>query len=157
MDARIDKLIARMEKSRAQLDAALEKLAPQQDIYPTWKVKQLMDHITGWDELVAATLQAYSRGVDPVMMMADGIDHYNSESISARKDVTLEKSRRDYQEARAKVLRLLRGLPVEIYEKEFVAPWGGQCTVEGIMKIFVSHEREHARHIEAVLRDSAGE
>jgi hypothetical protein len=157
MDDRIEKLIARMEKSRAQLDAALVKLAPQQDIYPTWKVKQLMDHITGWDELVVATLQAYSRGVDPVMMVVDGIDHYNAESISARKGVTLEKSHRDYQEARAKVLRLLRDLPVEIYEKEFTAPWGGQCTVEGIIKIFVSHEREHARHIEVALSGSAGE
>jgi hypothetical protein len=153
MDARIEKLITRMEKSRAQLNIALEKLTPKQNIYPSWKVKQLMDHITGWDELVVATLQAYVRGSNPVMMVKDGIDHYNAESVSARKDITLEQSQRDFEMSRQKVLQLLRDLPAEVYEREFPAPWGGMCTIEGIIKIFISHEREHTRHIEAMLKN----
>ena len=50
MDAKTVAAITRMEQSRAKLNAVLDKIAPQMEIYPTWKVKQVMDHIAGWDE-----------------------------------------------------------------------------------------------------------
>jgi hypothetical protein len=153
MAARIETLITRMEKSRAQLDAALEKLAPQQDIYPTWKVKQVMDHITGWDELVDRALQAYSTGLIP-NTMKESIDQYNVKSTALRKELSFEQSQQDYHVARQILLKRLRELPQEMLDREYPAPWGGTCTVKEIVKIFSAHEREHARHIEDILKAS---
>lgn len=155
MNAKNVSIITRMEQSRARLNAVLNKIAPQMEIYPTWKVKQLMDHIAGWDELVYATLIGYLHGEKPSLKVKGGIDGYNAESISARSDISLEQSRQEYDAARQKVLQALREIPPEKMSQKFPAPWGGTCTVNSIVKIFVSHELEHARHIEAVLSQAS--
>jgi hypothetical protein len=147
-------LLRKMERSRARLNAALDEIAPQVEILPAWKVKQVMDHVAGWDELVNLTLVAYSEGKAPPMMKDKGIDQYNEASVSARKELSIEQSRKAYDDARQKVLMTLRELPPEMLDKEYPAPWGGTCTILSIMKIFVSHELEHARQIEDALKKS---
>jgi hypothetical protein len=154
MDTKIELLISKMEGSRARLNAVLEKVTPQTEIYPTWKMKQVLDHIAAWDELVLSTLKAYSHGETPGLMVEKGIDQYNARSISARQELTLEKSRQAYDTARENVLQVLRGLPTEVLIQKFPAPWGGLCTVNSIVKIFISHEQEHAKQIEAILNKS---
>ncbi len=154
MDTKIELLLANMERSRVKLNAALDKVAPQTEIYPTWKVKQVMDHIAGWDELVYSSLRAYKIGKSPSKMVAEGIDRYNAESVAMRKDVPLEQSRQEYDAARGRVIQELRELPPEMLTQKFPAPWGGECTISSIVRIFVSHEQEHAKQIEEVLNDS---
>lgn len=144
----ISVLLRAMERSRSRLNAALDHAAPQMEIYTSWKSKQVMDHIAGWDELVYTTLQAYSQGKTPPSMREKGVEEYNAASVSDRKALSTEQSRQAYEEARAKVLQSLRELPPEVVDREYPAPWGGTCTIPGIMKIFVSHELEHARQIE---------
>ena len=154
MDTRIDVSILKMERSRARLNAVLERLAPQAVIYPDWKVKQVYDHIAGWDDLVVSTLRSYLHEEVPALTVKGGIDHYNAESVSKRKDLSLEQSRQAYDSAREQVLQILRELPPEMLRQKYPAPWGGMCTVNSIVKIFVSHEEEHTKQIEAILNKS---
>jgi hypothetical protein len=154
MDTKIEQMVAKMERSRAELDAALEKIAPQTEIYPTWKIKQVMDHIAGWDELVYSSLQAYKNGESPAPMVEDGIDRFNAASVTARKEVSIEQSRQEYNTARQRVIQVLRELPIEMLTQKYPAPWGGKCTISSIVRIFVSHEQEHAQQIEDVLNNS---
>ena len=151
METKIDALIAKMETSRARLNTALDKIAPQTEIYPTWKLKQLLDHITGWDELMSTSLRAYSKGETPGLVVKDGIDRYNAQSVTARKAMTLGQSRQAYDDARGDVIQIMREMPPEILTQKFPAPWGGMCTIASVVKIFVSHELEHAKHIEEIL------
>jgi hypothetical protein len=146
-----DELIAKMEHARTQLNAALEKVTPQKEIYPTWKIKQLMDHITGWDELVATAFHAHAQGGAPAKVVKHGIDQYNAESVNARKALSYEQSRQAYDASCVTVIQSLREMPFDRLEIKFQAPWGGMCTVSSVVKIFVSHEMEHARHIEESL------
>jgi hypothetical protein len=154
MDPKIDALIAKMEQSRARLNAALEKVTPQSEIYPTWKLKQVLDHITGWDELTSHTLRQYINGEIPGVVVKDGIDQYNADSVSARKELTFEQSRQAYEKARHEVLHILREIPADMLGRKFKAPWGGNCTVESVVKIFITHEMEHAKHLEEFLGES---
>ena len=147
MDTKIEALIRRMEQSRLRLNAALDKVAPQAEIYPTWKLKQLLDHLTGWDELVVEALSAFKKGESPAYKIK-GINQFNAESVARRKTMTLEQSRQAYQSARQHVLEIMRSLPAEMLVQKYDAPWGGKCTISSIVKIFVSHEEEHARQIE---------
>ena len=156
MDTKVDNLIGKMEDSRARLNAALDKVAPQTEIYPTWKLKQILDHITGWDELMLTSLRLYSHGESPGLVVKDGIDQYNAQSVTARKAITLEQSRQAYEAARADVIQTMRVMPSEMLTQKFPAPWGGMCTVTSVVKIFVSHELEHAKHIEEILMKSTG-
>ena len=78
MDPKIEDLVLKMERSRAKLNAALDRIAPYTEITPAWNVKQVMDHIAGWDELVYSSLQAYKNGASPKPMVDDGIDPFNA-------------------------------------------------------------------------------
>lgn len=150
MATKIDALIDKMVRARSVLNAALEKVTPQTEIYPSWKLKQLLDHISGWDELVLAELHAYRNGITPTQTVK-GINEFNARSVAARHALTLEQSRLAYDTTRQEVLQTLRGLPAEMLTQKYNAPWGGKCTVASIVKIFVSHEQEHAEQIEAIF------
>jgi hypothetical protein len=154
MKPKIEEMVAKMEQARAQLNNALDSVAPQSEIYPTWKVKQVMDHIAGWDELVYSSLQAYKDGVSPKPMVEDGIDPFNAASVAARKDLSVQQSRLAYDAARQRVIQLMHVLPSEMLTQKYPAPWGGLCTISSIVRIFVSHEQEHAQHIVEALADS---
>lgn len=151
MATKIDEMVSKMERSRAQLNATIDKVAPQTEIYPTWKVKQVMDHIAGWDELVYRSLLAYKNGETPAPMVDDGIDRFNARSIANRVNVPIEQSKQEYIKAREKVIQVLQELPLEMLTQKYPAPWGGKCTISSIVRIFVSHEQEHAKQIEEVL------
>jgi uncharacterized damage-inducible protein DinB len=153
MGTKIDDLITKMEQARSQLNATLEKVSPMEDIYPSWKLKQLLDHITGWDELVASAFQAHTRGETPAKMVSKGIDDYNTESVSNRRELSLERSRQAYDAAREKVFQALKEMPPEKQTQKIQAPWGGICTVASVLRIFISHEVEHTKHIESSIKD----
>lgn len=150
MESKIETLIAKMERSRGQLNAALDKITAQTEIYPSWKLKQVMDHITGWDELVISALHAYQQGDTPARSVMN-IDQYNAGSVSARRALTLEQSHQAFDATRQEVIQTLCELPAAMLSQKFNTPWGGQCTISSIVRIFVSHEQEHAKQIEEVL------
>jgi hypothetical protein len=87
-------------------------------------------------------------------MVEDGIDRFNAASVTARKEVSIEQSRQEYNTARQRVIQVLRELPIEMLTQKYPAPWGGKCTISSIVRIFVSHEQEHAQQIEDVLNNS---
>ena len=151
MTTEIDELIAQLEHARSKLNASLEKVTPQAEIYPDWKLKQLLDHITGWDELVTSALHTHSHGETPALELKQGIDQYNADSVNARKALSLEQSRQAFDSGRAEVIQALREIPAEKLIQELRAPWGGECTVTNMVKIFVSHEMQHAKHIDKTL------
>jgi uncharacterized damage-inducible protein DinB len=154
MANQIDDLVLKMENARSRLNKALDKISPQEELYPAWKIKQLLDHITGWDELVVAAFAAHARGEPPVKMEAKGIDDYNEKSVEAHSELSLENSHLAYDAARVEVFRVLREMPLEKLTQKSPAPWGGYCTVASILKILISHELEHARHVEEWLANS---
>jgi hypothetical protein len=147
----IDDLITKMENARARLNAALDKVPQNTEIYPSWKIKQLLDHITGWDVLVAAAFRAHSRGETLGRLVRDGIDPYNADSVRDRKSLSFAQSRQAYDDARADVIRAMREMPDEKLTEKFKPPWGGTCTVAAVVRIFVSHEIEHAEQVEHSL------
>ena len=151
MTTKIDDLIIKMEQARSRLNARLDKVTPQAEVYPSWKLKQLLDHITGWDELVTYAFRAHSRGEISARMLPPGVNEFNAESVKERSELSLESSRQAYNAARLNVFQALREIPSEKLTQKIHAPWGGMCTVASVLRIFASHELEHAEHIEARL------
>jgi len=148
MDPKNKALMAKLEQSRTRLNAALDKISPQEEIYHEWKLKQLLDHITGWDELTARSLRLYLNGEPTEKAVKGSIDQFNEASISARKSLSFEESRMAYEQTRQSVLQILAEIPASMLAQKFKAPWGGTCTVNYVVRIFSSHELEHARHLE---------
>ena len=154
MATTIDDLIFKLESARSRLNSTMEKVTPHAEIYPAWNLKQLMDHITGWDVLLASSFRTHSRGDTPLMLENRDIDQYNDESIIARKELSLESSRKSYDEARVEVLEVLHEMPPEKRAQKFLSPWGDLCSIASVLRIFISHEMDHADHIEECLLKS---
>ena len=154
MDTKNDLLISKMERARERLNSVLDQVAPQAELYPTWKLKQVYDHIAGWDELVVATLHSFLQGESQPPAVIHGISRFNAASVKAHQGLSVDQSRQSYASARQQVLELLRQVPPEKLAQKFTAPWGGLCSVNGIVKIFCSHEQEHATQIEEALKSS---
>ena len=75
-------------------------------------------------------------------------------SVAARKDLSVQQSRVAYDAARLRLIQLMHELPSEMLTQKYPAPWGGLCTIPSIVRVFVSHEQEHAQHIEEILANS---
>jgi hypothetical protein len=153
MTTKIDDLLTKMELTRNRLNSNIEKATPQVELYPSWNLKHLIDHITGWDELVVTAFHAYSKGETPEMVVKQGIDQFNAESVSAREELSLESSRYAFDTARVELLKAVREIPAETAAQKFPAPWGGMCTVNSVLRILISHEAEHAQHLEEKLNN----
>jgi hypothetical protein len=152
MAVKIDDLMIKMENARSRLNSVMQRVTPHAEIYPAWSLKQLMDHITGWDVLLASSFRTHSRGDTPIMLEDRGIDRYNAESILARKELSLESSRKAYDQARLEVLDALHAMPPEKRNHKFLSPWGDLCSIASVLKIFISHEMDHADNLEERLK-----
>lgn len=156
MNPEIDTMISRLKHARLQLDAVIEQAAPGIEIFTTWKLKQMLDHIAGWDELMVTAFRAHTRGDPPVSMQASNLDQFNAGSVDSRADLLIDESRRDYDLVRQMVLDVLRTMPLEAFQRPFTTPWGRTCSIQQAVEIFASHEEEHASHMLESLADHPG-
>ena len=86
------------------------------------------------------------------MLEDRGIDKYTDGSITARKEISLESSQKAYDEARLDVLEALHAMPPEKSNQKFLSPWGDLCSITSVLKIFISHEIDHAADLEERIK-----
>ncbi len=152
-EALIQKFLTAREKLRALVDQA----DPRKQIYPGWTIREVLAHITGWDDSVIATLQAHLHGVTPAIKPWLGVDAYNAETLSTREAMDLAHVRAEWEQTRAQLIHLLRSIPDEEFARPLLPPWGRECTVEQYLHVFIEHEsEEHARDLEEWLRHPDG-
>jgi DinB superfamily len=155
MDAEKEALIAELDCARERLNLILDRVTPQVEIYPSWKLKQVLDHVAGWDDAVIAAILSHSRGDVPAVTAPRGIDYYNTETVTTRESLPLEQTRREYEVTREQLKQAIRDMPSDKFTQPFVSPWGKAGTMAWLVKIFVEHELEHAREIEEILNKVA--
>lgn len=150
MDAKA-KLIQDLESARERMRRVVANADPNTSIYDTWKIKELIDHLTGWDDLVVEMLEAHAAGEPPPTTTIKGLDHYNANSVTTRGTLQLAHSIREWERTRELVLKALREMPDERFEVEMDFPWGESGSVVQFIGIFSHHENEHAEEIERLI------
>lgn len=150
-------LIARLEHSRAEMLAQLEQIDASRKIYPLWSVREILAHLSGWDEAVITFIRLILNGEEPgLTLAARGIDAYNAASVAARASLEYAPIYREYLETRRTLLDLLRQVPEELLWKEYPLPWGGQGSLVEMINIFAPHESEHAEDVKKLVEAQAG-
>jgi hypothetical protein len=150
MDER-EKLLTRLDEARAKVKYLVDHLDGKADVYPPWKLKNLLDHFAGWDDAVIDALNAHVKGEPIPMSAARGIDYYNAETVSTRQTIPYERTLGEFQTTREMLKKIIREMPLEKYAEPLTYPWGGHGTVAQIIKIFYEHEEEHADEIRKSL------
>jgi len=143
--------IKRYETARAEMVEIVKLAQGNQTIYQPWRMKEVLDHITGWDDAVIASIKSFLAGDVPATPAARGIDAYNAETVTSREAIPYEVTQREWETSRAELLGLMQKMTDEQLHTPFGFPWGGQGTIEDLVDIFVEHEETHAKEISEII------
>ena len=144
-------LIQELDEARAIMHALIANLKPESEIYPGWTLRQFLAHLTGWDDVTAATLRAHARDETPATPVVNGIDFYNAESVATREALDLDHILKEWELARAELKAAIGALTPEQMAAPLLHPWGRVSTVEKLVRIMIHHEgQEHADELRAL-------
>lgn len=154
MDIR-EELIARLARSRAAMLAYLDKIDRNRKIYPLWTVREILAHLSGWDDATIAFIRTILEGGQPgLTLAAQGINVYNAETVATREGLDYDHIYREYLETRRILIELIRQVPVEQITQQYVLPWGGYGTLVDMINIFAPHEEEHAEDVRKIIAEA---
>jgi hypothetical protein len=157
----VDQMIAELDQAREIMRTLLRDLeathAASRELYPTWTIKELLAHITGWDDACIASLEAHSQGDVPTTPAARGIDLYNQSTVAERESLPLDQIIREWELTREVFKHFIRTLPPEKVDQPFVFPWGPKGSLVEMVKVFAEHEQEHAEEVRRMLSVAGGQ
>ncbi len=143
--------IKRLEAARAEMREIVKYAQDNPTIYAPWRMKEVLDHITGWDDAVIASIRSLLAGEPPATPAERGIDYYNAQTVSSRETIPYEVTQREWEASRAILLGLIRDMTEVQLHTNFVLPWGAQGAIEDLVEIFAEHEGTHAKEIRAIF------
>lgn len=146
-----DTYIRRYENAREEMRQILMLAEGNPTIYAPWRMKEVLDHITGWDDAVIASIKSFLADEIAATPASRGIDAYNADTVSSREAIPYEVTQREWEASRAELLSLLQKMTDEQLHASFVLPWGAHGTIENLVEIFTEHEETHAREIRAII------
>jgi len=150
-------LITTLENSRAKMIMHLEEIDKTRKISPLWTIREMLAHLSGWDDAVIAFIQSLMEGKIPATPAVRGVDVYNAETVSTREGLDYDHIYREYLETRKVLHQLLQEIPEEKITEQHVLPWGEPGTLVDMINIFGPHEAEHARDVEKLILQSTAQ
>ena len=143
--------IQRYEAARAEMQEIVKLAQGNPTIYQPWRMKEVLDHITGWDDAVIASIKSFLAGEVAATPASRGIDAYNADTVSSREAIPYEVTQREWETSRAELISLMRKMTDEQLHTPFVLPWGSKGTIEDLVEIFTEHEETHAKEIREII------
>ena len=149
-----EELIETLQRSRERMVFQLDKIDLNRKIYPLWTIREMLAHLSGWDDAVIAFIQSLMAGAIPATPASRGMDAYNSETVATREGLDYDHVYREYVETRKTVLKLLLEVSEQQLTQEYILPWGEPGTLVDIINIFGPHEEEHAEDVAKIIAQS---
>ncbi len=146
-------LLARLDETRAKVEELLPRIDPEKEIYLGWRIKDILAHITGWDDATVDSLRAHVAGRLPATPADRGLDEYNSRTVSSRKDLDTPHVLNEMRLTRQILRTIVECMPEEKYFEPLILPWGVKGTVTDLVEIFREHEEEHAHDLREWLQN----
>jgi hypothetical protein len=147
-----EQLVLILNHSREGMLKVVDMVEPNQQIYPSWKIKEVLAHMAGWDECIAAALEAHSRGETPTSAGIHEPDIFNQQAVRAREALSPEQVAADWEAQRQNLIRVIEQMPEESFQAPALFPWGQVGAVEDVVRGFAAHERRHAEEIHRLTR-----
>jgi hypothetical protein len=145
-------LVNRLDETRKEIEDLLPLIDPKLEIYPGWSIRQLLAHITGWDDATIDSLRAHIAGRAPAVPANRGINEYNIRTVASRQDLDLSHILNEWRLTRQVLRTIIKEMPEEKFFEPLIVPWGEKGTVTYLVDTFREHEAEHAQDIGEWLR-----
>lgn len=153
----VEDLIARWQSAREEMMSCLEEIDRNRKIYPLWTVREVLAHISGWDDAIEETVRSFLTGqmVQISPAAARGADVYNAETVHTREGLDYDHIYREFVGSRERVIALLKQFPPEKVEMVMPFTWGESGTLAALLGIFIAHEHEHAADMRKLIEEHA--
>ena len=146
-------LLQRMDETRSKIETLLPKVDPDKEIYPGWTIKDLLAHMTGWDDATIDSLRAHVIGRPPSVPAILSLDEYNNSTVSSRKDLDYDQVLKEWRLTRQVLRTIIEKMPEDKFFSPIVVPWGNKATVTYLVDMFRDHEEEHAQDVREWLKN----
>ena len=150
-----NELLANIRRERATLDALVTSLSEAQMIAPEldagWSVKDVLAHITAWEQLCLKWIREGRRDEGPFTQ--ESIDAFNQSIFDANKGRALDAIREESKRSYVAIVETVEALADDLDAAPAWAP--GRPLGEIISSNSDEHYREHIEQIEAWLRGRA--
>ena len=146
-------LLHRLDETRATIEKLLPDIDTTREIYPGWTMKDMLSHMTGWDDATIDSLRAHVSGRIPSVDAIQSIDEYNARTVSSRKDLDYNQILKEWRLTRQVLRTIIQQMPVEKFLEPVIVPWGEKDTVAFLVEMFREHEAHHIHDIQEWLKD----
>ncbi len=142
-------LIKELDDARDILNAALARIDADTEIYPGWKKREFVAHISGWEAMCYEAFRDFRAGTPRRSYAYSSTDAANAYFVAARQNMPLIDAMVEYEINRCVLKQLLNEIPIEDYDQA-VAFVYYQETVEQFIHGAAKHELDHAADIRAL-------
>jgi hypothetical protein len=148
-----EEILKLLEDSHTTMLAQLNEIDKQRKIYPLWTIREIIAHLSGWDDAAIGFVNALIKGETPPTPAMRGTTVYNEETVSTREGLSYDHIVREYVETRIKLINLMRQISEEMVTRKSTLPWGGEGSLEDIVQVFGPHEMEHAMDVKKIIEE----
>ena len=146
-------LIHRLDETRDTIEKILPAIDVTHEIYPGWTMKDMLAHMTGWDDVTIDSLRAHVIGRPPSVPAILSLDEYNNSTVSSRKDLDFDQVLNEWRLTRQVLRTIIEKMPEDKFFGPIVVPWGNKATVTSLVDMFRDHEEEHAQDVREWLKN----
>jgi hypothetical protein len=146
-DGERTRLLDRLDETRNTIEKILPMIDKDGEIYPDWTIKQMLAHMTGWDDATIDSIKAHVIGRPPSVDAIRSLDEYNERTVTTREDLDYDHILNEWRLTRQVLRTLIEQMPAEKFSTPLVVPWGEKSSVADLVETFRGHEEEHIRDI----------
>ncbi len=140
-------LLHRLDETRESIEKLLPEIDRAKEIYPGWTIKEMLAHMTGWDDATIDSLRAHVIDRPPSVPAIRSLDTYNASSVNSRENLDYDQVVREWRLTRQVLRTLIEQMPAEKFFEPVIVPWGGKNTVTYLVEMFRDHEDEHTHDL----------
>jgi hypothetical protein len=140
-------LLSRLDETRQSIEDILPKIDRTKYIYPGWTIKEMLAHMTGWDDATIDALRAHVVGRPPSLDAIRSLNEYNHHTVSSRNDLDYDHVMKEWRLTRQVLRTLIEQMPEDKFVEPVIVPWGETATVIYLVDMFRDHEEEHINDI----------
>jgi len=144
-------LVAALNAGRDELLASVDLIPPAErtsrPVCGHWTLKDLVGHLADWEQVGVEGLRHMTAGRSPDLAPIPDIEAWNREHAATREGQPWETCWEDLQGTRDQLLDVLRGMDQEKIDRSYRFPWGPEGTAYEWVRVFATHDREHAHDL----------
>jgi len=143
----------KLARSRQSLLEAIQGLSDEEigqvPLEGVWTAKDVIGHITSWEETLLVPLRAYAGGAPFVTNHIEDYLAFNDQQAALKREIPLEEILAQAASVREGMVTAAETLSEERWTARIPYPWGGKGTIKRALEGLAEHEMEHVRALQA--------